>query len=125
MLQPVLVEKSKETEALLRQVAKDQEEADKVRVIVEAEAEVVGKQAEETTALQKESQVQDTGALWALCFGVRIYICVQPSERQAIMTATINAKECVHLGRFGSSAVSAACTSCRETMELRRIHWNL
>lgn len=58
VLQPVLVEKSKETEELLKQVAKDQEEADKVKVVVEAEAEVVGKQAAETTALQKESQVK-------------------------------------------------------------------
>ena len=58
VLQPVLIENSKETEALLKQVAKDQQEADKVKAVVEAEAEVVGKQAAETTALQKESQVK-------------------------------------------------------------------
>merc|ERR1712048_31819 len=58
--------KQKETTELLAKIAVDQKEADAVKEKVEAEAAIVGKQAEETEAIQKDAQSDLDKALPAL-----------------------------------------------------------
>ena len=65
-LQPVLVQKSAETEVLLKQVNIDAASAAQIQEKVEKEAEIVGKQADEVMKLQNEAQAELDIALPAL-----------------------------------------------------------
>ena len=65
-LQPVLDEKAKETEELLKQVSVEQKEAEKIKVKVESEEKIVRKQADEVRVVQAEAQADLDVALPAL-----------------------------------------------------------
>ena len=65
-LQPLLVVKSKDANELLAKIAVDQKEADQVKETVEKEAKIVGKQADETKAIQADAQADLDKALPAL-----------------------------------------------------------
>jgi len=65
-LQPQLVSKQQEATQLLSKIAVDQAEADAVKERVEAEAQIVEKQAEETRAVQQDAQNDLDRALPAL-----------------------------------------------------------
>jgi dynein heavy chain len=55
-LQPVLEQKSKDAAAMLIQVSKEQQEADKIKVVVEKDAAEVSVQAAEVQAVQADAQ---------------------------------------------------------------------
>jgi dynein heavy chain len=65
-LKPTLLEKSKETEALLAQVSIDNEKADKVKAIVEVEEAAVATSTEEVREVQADAQADLDLALPAL-----------------------------------------------------------
>lgn len=65
-LQPEIIKKTAETEALLKQVAIDQQKADQVRNVVQAEEKVVKKQALEVKTVQADAQADLDMALPAL-----------------------------------------------------------
>jgi len=65
-LKPTLIEKSKETEALLAQVSIDNEKADKVKAVVEVEEAAVAASTEEVREVQADAQADLDLALPAL-----------------------------------------------------------
>jgi dynein heavy chain len=65
-LQPVLVEKARETEALLEQVVVDTSKAEKVKEVVDVERDIVAKQAASVASLQADAQADLDLAMPAL-----------------------------------------------------------
>ena len=65
-LQPVLVQKAIDAEALIKQTAIEQIDAEKIAVRVRADEAVVKKQADETAAIQADAQKDLDRALPAL-----------------------------------------------------------
>jgi len=65
-LKPTLIEKSRETEAMLAQVSIDNEKADKVKAVVEVEEQEVATRTEEVREVQADAQADLDLALPAL-----------------------------------------------------------